>query len=236
MIGALLAGLAAGYGIAIPVGAVSVLIVETGIRSGFRASAAAGAGAASADGIYAVIAAIFGAALAGVLTPWQVPLRVVAVLVLVGLALRGLGSVARDAERGREREREPGAAGASGRVLAGAGAPGHVSPGPEPARGATRSPRRIYAAFLGITLLNPMTITYFAALILGLGGSGTEPAEKIVFVAGAFSASLPWQTLIAAAGAALHRRLAPRLRLAVGIVGNVIVLAFAAVVAAGLTA
>jgi len=79
-----------------------------------------------------------------------------------------------------------------------------------------------------------MTITYFAALILGLGGTGTEPAEKIAFVAGAFSSSLSWQTLIAAVGAALHRRLAPRLRLAVGVAGNVIVLAFAAVIAASL--
>lgn len=213
MIGALLAGFAAGYGIAIPVGAVSVLIVETGIRSGFRAAAAAGAGVASADGIYAAIAAIFGAALAGVLTPWQVPLRAAAVLVLVGLALRGFRSVARDAER------ESGAAGPLG---------------PEQAGGTTRSSRRTYPAFLGLTLLNPMTITYFAALILGLGGTGTEPAEKIAFVAGAFIASLSWQTLIAAAGAALHRRLVPRLRLAVGFVGNVIVLAFAVAIAAGL--
>jgi arginine exporter protein ArgO len=81
-----------------------------------------------------------------------------------------------------------------------------------------------------------MTVTYFAALIVGLGGTGTEPAEKIAFVAAAFSASLSWQTLIAAVGAALHQRLAPRLRLAVGVAGNVIVLAFAAVVATGLAA
>ena len=95
MIAALLAGLAAGYGIAIPVGAVAVLIVETGIRSGGRAAAAAGAGAASADGIYAAVAALFGAALAGVLAPWERPLRAVAVVVLAALALHGFRSVAR---------------------------------------------------------------------------------------------------------------------------------------------
>ena len=225
MIGALLAGLAAGYGIAIPVGAVAVLIVETGIRSGFRAAAAAGAGAASADGIYAAIAAIFGVALAGVLTPWQVPLRAAAIIVLVGLALRGFRSVARDAELARGRERDA-------RRVAG---PGQDGPGLRAPVGPAKRPlRRTYAAFLGITLLNPMTITYFAALILGLGGTGSGAAEKIAFVAGALSASLSWQLLIAAAGAALHRRLAPRLRLAVGVVGNAIVLAFAAVIAAGL--
>ncbi len=101
MIAALLAGLAAGYGIAIPVGAVSVLIVETGLRAGFRTAAAAGAGAASADGIYASIAAVFGAALAGMLMPWQAPLRAAAVVVLAIVALRGFRSVARDAERSR---------------------------------------------------------------------------------------------------------------------------------------
>jgi len=228
MIGALLAGLAAGYGIAIPVGAVAVLIVETGIRSGFRAAAAAGAGAASADGIYAAVAASFGAALAGVLTPWQMPLRAAAVVVLAGLALRGFRSVARDAERAADR----GSAAAAS--AAGGPGPGPAAPFPEAAHRAPRSTRRTYAAFLGLTLLNPMTITYFAALILGLGGTGTEPAEKIAFVAGAFSSSLSWQTLVAAVGAALHRRLAPRLRLAVGVAGNVIVLAFAAVIAASL--
>ncbi len=81
-----------------------------------------------------------------------------------------------------------------------------------------------------------MTVTYFAALILGLGGTGAEPVEKVAFIAAAFGASLSWQTLIAAAGAALHRRLGPRLRLAVGVIGNTIVLAFAAVIAAGLVA
>ncbi len=101
MIAAFVAGLAAGYGIAIPVGAVAVLIVETGIRFGGRTAAAAGAGAASADGIYAAVAALFGAALAGVLTPWERPLRAAAVVVLAALSLHGLRSVARDTARRR---------------------------------------------------------------------------------------------------------------------------------------
>lgn len=221
MIGAFLAGLAAGYGIAIPVGAVAVLIVETGLRYGFRAAAAAGAGTASADGVYAAVAAIFGAALAAALTPWLTPLRAAAVVVLVALAVRGLRSVARDAERASRGSTE------AARSAGGATGPDFAGSGP-------RSPRRTYAAFLGLTLLNPMTITYFAALIVGLDGTGTAPVEKLAFVVGAFGASLSWQTLIAAVGSALHRRLGPGLRLAVGITGNLIVLAFAAVIAAGL--
>ena len=235
MIGALLAGLAAGYGIAIPVGAVSVLIIEMGLRSGFRIAAAAGAGAASADGIYATIAAVFGAALAGVLMPWQVPLRAAAVVVLAMVALRGFRSVARDAGRSRLVASRPGEARPDGMPEAEPAPAGAGRADVRTGNSAMRSARRTYAAFLGLTLLNPMTVAYFAALILGLGGTGTEPVEKLAFVVGAFGASLSWQTLIAAAGAALHRRLGLRLRLVVGVTGNAIVLAFAAVIAAGLT-
>jgi arginine exporter protein ArgO len=251
MIGALLAGLAAGYGIAIPVGAVSVLIVETGLRSGFRSAAAAGAGTATADAVYATIAAVFGTALAAALIPWQAPLRAAAVVVLVGLALRGFRSVARDAERARDGGSGSAPSSGPGSAPSPRGLPGPASAlpaaGPPPAGPPPagpigpgsgglqpRSARRTYAAFLGLTLLNPMTITYFAALIVGLGGTGTAPIEKLAFVVAAFGASLSWQTLIAAAGAALHRRLGPRLRLSVGVTGNAIVLAFAVVIAAGL--
>ena len=223
MIAALIAGLAAGYGIAIPVGAVAVLIVETGLRSGGRAAAAAGAGAASADGIYAAVAALFGAALAGVLTPWERPLRVAAVAVLAALALHGFRSVARATT---------GAA-----AWSGPSGPRDLAPsGPGPSTGAGRSIRRTYAGFLGITLLNPLTITYFAALILGLGRTGTDAAQKAAFVAGAFLASLSWQMLLAGGSATLRRRLSPRVRLAVGIAGNAMVLAFAVVIAIGLAA
>ena len=52
MIAALVAGVVAGYGIAIPVGAIAILIVETGLRRGFRLAAAAG--------IYATVAVVFG--------------------------------------------------------------------------------------------------------------------------------------------------------------------------------
>jgi threonine/homoserine/homoserine lactone efflux protein len=49
-------GMIAGYGIAIPVGAIAVLIVQVGIRCGFRCAASAGAGAATADLLYALLA------------------------------------------------------------------------------------------------------------------------------------------------------------------------------------
>ena len=216
MITAFLAGAAAGLGIAIPVGAIAILIVETGLRRGFRLAAAAGAGAATVDGLYALVAAAFGAALAAILAPWETPLRVLAVVVLVAIALRGLLGIQ-----------------ALSRPVAADGAP--IRADVEAAeRGG--SAVRTYGVFVAITLLNPVTVTYFAALILGLGSTGAGPAEKAAFVLGAFLASLAWQTLLAAVGAFLHRRLSPGLRAGVVLLGNAIILAFAIAIGAGLVA
>jgi arginine exporter protein ArgO len=211
VIPAFVAGVVAGYGIAIPVGAIAILIIETGLRRGFRLAAAAGAGAAVVDGFYAAVAAAFGTALAAVIAPLATPLRVLAVAVLVAIAARGLwglrapGGIATDAGR-------PPPAGVEDAERAG-------------------SVGRTFAVFLGLTLLNPITVTYFAALILGLTATGVDLGEKAAFVAGAFLASLSWQTLLAAVGAFLHRRLPPGARTAVIVLGNAIILAFAAGIA-----
>jgi arginine exporter protein ArgO len=200
VIGAFAAGALAGYGIAIPVGAIAVLIIETGLRRGFRVASAAGAGAATADGAYAGLAMLSGVALAALLAPWSAALRVAAVAVLVAIALRGLLELRRGASR--------------------------PSGPPEADRGGGRLVAT-YLIFLGLTLLNPMTVAYFAALILGLPELTEGPAERVAFVAGAFLASLSWQLLLAAFGALLHGRADERLRRATSLVGHLLVLGFA---------
>jgi threonine/homoserine/homoserine lactone efflux protein len=201
---ALLSGAAAGYGIAIPVGAIGILIVENGVRRGLRVGFAAGAGAATVDGVYAVIAALFGVAIAGAVGSVAAPLRVISVVVLMAVAARGLA-----------------AAGGSRPVVAG-----------DPT--AVPSASRTYLQFVGLTLLNPMTVTYFVALILGLPEIGATAGDKLAFAAGAFAASLSWQSALAAFGSILHHRLPARLQVAVSIAGNLVILAFAAVIARGL--
>jgi threonine/homoserine/homoserine lactone efflux protein len=201
---AFLAGAAAGYAIAIPVGAIAILIVEAGLRRGFRVAAAAGAGAASADGLYATLAAAGGVAIAGLLDPVERPLKIVAVGVLAGIALRGLAVSFRS--RG-------------------------------PLRSGSDFPvgtRGTYARFLGLTLLNPATVIYFAALIVGLPDLGREPAARAAFVAGAFLSSLSWQTTLAAIGSVAHHRLPPGFQVAFSVLGNLMILGFAAILAGSL--
>jgi arginine exporter protein ArgO len=102
-------------------------------------------------------------------------------------------------------------------------------------RGSTGDgPFATYAGFLALTLVNPLTVTYFAALILGLGddtlGSG---ADRALFVIGAFVASAAWQLVLAGAGALLHHRLPERALLATALFGNVLIAALAVRLALG---
>ena len=87
---AFLFGMAAAYAIAIPVGPIAVLILRTGVRRGLRAAAAAGAGAATADLLFATIAMLFGAAASGFLAPILPAARIVAAVALAVIAVRGL--------------------------------------------------------------------------------------------------------------------------------------------------
>jgi len=83
---ALLSGIVAGYGIAIPVGPITLLIVDTAMRRGFRPAFPAALGAASADLLYAGAAAVAGLALAARLAPSARPLRMIGAATLAGIA------------------------------------------------------------------------------------------------------------------------------------------------------
>ncbi len=210
---ALWAGILAGYAIAIPVGPIAVLIFDTGLRRGWRAAAAAGAGAASADGLYATLAGIVGAAVAGLLTPVVVPARLLGAAFLAFIAARGLAAATRPPQQPTS---------ASGLPAADASQTAAVGTTPPAAGDALRT----YLLFLGLTIVNPMTFLYFGALMLGLPpAAGSE--GRLLFAAGAFGASLSWQLLLASAGSLLHGRLPPRARAATRIVGALIILSFA---------
>lgn len=93
---------------------------------------------------------------------------------------------------------------------------------------------RTYGRFVGLTVVNPTTVVYFAAIVIGLGVAGNLSAgEGALFVTGAFLASLSWQTVIAAVGAFAGHRLSIRARRLVSVLGNVVILVFAIVILAG---
>ncbi|MEU5635553.1 LysE family transporter [Streptomyces rishiriensis] len=181
MTAALVAGLIAGYGIAVPVGAVATYLISLTARTSLRTGVCAALGIATADGLYALVATAGGAAVAAVLRPVLTPLRWASALVLLALAARGAVTALRQYRAHRLSTR---------------------SAPPPP------SPARAFLSLLGITLLNPTTVVYFAALVLGNGADdAVRPLDQGVFVLAAFVASASWQVLLAGGGALLGRAL-----------------------------
>lgn len=205
MLEAAVAGGVAGYAIAIPVGAIAVLIIQTGLAAGFRTGAAAAAGAATADGIYALLAAIAGLAVTTLIGGFLLPLRIVGGGVLIAIGLRGFLYL---------RSARESVAPAAGR------------------RQIHRGPGRTYLALLALTLLNPATVIYFTALTVGLPFLGGV-AERMVFAVAAFAASLSWQLLLAAFGAALNRGFGDRVRRPTVLIGNAVVTAMGVLIVLG---
>ena len=192
----LVSGVLAGLAVAMPLGPIGTLVFERGARLGFRHGAAAGMGVATADGLYALLAAVAGGAIAAALEGVQDALRFVAGVALLAIVAYGLIAFFRS---GTE----------------------NATPREVPAG-------RTYAVFLGLTAINPLTVSIFAALIAGLPDVATAGAgAKAAFVAGAFAASAAWQTSLAGAGAFAGARLPEHARAWTTLGGYAIVLALA---------
>ena len=190
-------GVIAGLGIAVPVGAIAVLIVNVGLRRGFQAGFMAGAGAASVDFIYAGVAALTGEVLALALSPYADVLRLISALLLFSIGGFGLWRVRKISTTSGAKQ-----------IL-------------------VHGKLRVYAQFLGLTLINPLTIVYFSALILSREVSYVVTfGERVAFVVGVGLASLSWQTLLAALGATARRNVSPRFQLLASLLGNMVVIGF----------
>ncbi|NOR90270.1 MAG: LysE family transporter, partial [Anaerolineales bacterium] len=134
---AFIEGVLAGYGIAIPVGAIAVLILDVSLRRGFWVGFMAGAGAAFADFLYAALAVVAGGALIFIISPYTVQVKVISGGVLLAVGLYGLTRSLRSSET------------------------------PEVDGAGSNGSGKVFVQFLGLTLINPLTIVYFSALILG---------------------------------------------------------------------
>jgi arginine exporter protein ArgO len=176
---ALFAGPLAGYGIALPLGAVGAYLVALTARTSLRTGVFAALGIATADGLYALIAVWGGAGLAAALRPVTLPLRRGSAVVLIALALWGATTAIRRYRTSRDG------------MPSGKAAPGAA---------------RAYLGLWAMTMMYPLTIVYFVALVLGRPGAATSArADQAVFVLAVFVASASWQLTLAGSGSVLGR-------------------------------
>lgn len=165
-----------GLAVAAPVGAMGVLCIQRTLSRGWRTGIATGAGIATADGIYAALAAFGVSALSTLLVAWQTPLRLIGGVALVVLGARAALATARPCDA----EEQPAA-------LNGVSA------------------ARLYVSAIGLTLTNPMTIMAFGAIFAGAGlAVQPGPASAAIATLGVATGSLGWWTLLVS-GVALAR-------------------------------
>lgn len=187
----------AGFGIAIPFGPISVLIIDTSIRNGLLHGLAAGMGAASVDFIFAAISAIAGTAVASAITPYSSIVRMLSALFLIALGLWGLGKIVRPTQSGKTRPQSP------------------------------SNLFKTYTTIFALTSLNPITVAYFSALILRKNpDEALYAGELLLFILGAGIASLSWQSFLAVAGYSLEKKFSANFQNVVTVIGNVVILGF----------
>ncbi|MFJ7203205.1 LysE family transporter [Streptomyces sp. NPDC098789] len=194
-----LAGAAAGLGVAMPMGAMSVLLLQEAMRSR-RAAVAGAAGIAVVDFAYAALATAVGPWVAASLAPVEAWVRLLSAAILLTIAAHGL----------RRHHRSPAPPGPAG---TGAPAPGAAAtPVATATATATTTARRAFTRYVGLTAVNPTTALYFAALTTAQGARiGTGPAGA-AFVGGVLLASLLWQQLLAAVGSFAGSRISDAAR------------------------
>ena len=156
-----------GIAVAAPVGAMGVLCIQRTLSAGWRFGMATGLGIATADGIYAAVAAFGVSALAATLVAWQTPLRVVGGIALVALGIRAALQPAAECD-------------------------GETAVSLD-----SRAAARLYTSAVGLTLTNPLTIMAFGAIFATVGlGAQPTPGSALVATAGVATGSLSWWTVL----------------------------------------
>ncbi|MFF9009451.1 hypothetical protein ACF087_26940 [Streptomyces goshikiensis] len=180
-----LSGAAAGLGVAMPMGAMSVLLLQEAIRER-RAAVAAAAGVAAVDLGYAALATALGPWVAAHVTPAEAWIRLAASAILLTIATRGLLPT---------RPAPP---------------PTPANAGPDAGAGAGTG--RVFVRYVGLTAVNPTTALYFAALTTAQGAALRAGAAGATFVTGVALASLLWQQALVVLGALAGSRISPAAR------------------------
>ncbi|MFJ8027555.1 LysE family transporter [Streptomyces sp. NPDC096311] len=191
-------GVGAGLGVALPLGAIGLLLVQHSMRD-WRSGAAAACAIALVDLAYAAVAVTVGSTVQGLLTATaQTWVRLASAAILMVIAIRGLLALRHAA----------------------------FTPVSAPAAAAPDL-RRSFVRFAALTAINPLTALYFTALAAARPHTPGAAAGQGAFLGGVFTGSLLWQLILVALGALVGARLSHRARMWTHILGHGMIGVFA---------
>ena len=200
-------GLTAGLALAIPVGPMALLLIDTTLRFGLRVGAAGALAMASVDATYAVVVFLAGSAVASILGTYGIWFTLIGAAILLGL---GAQTIYKALSQRRASE------GSSG------------------AQVEATTAGKTFLKFAAATVVNPPTALYFLAITPSLVGlTGSDPvAATFAFASGVFLGSAVWQQALALSGAAIRGITTPRVRTWLSLAGGAMIVALAIVLAA----
>lgn len=197
--GTLARGAMIGFAIAAPVGPVGLLCIRRTFAHGAGTGLASGLGAATADAMYGLLAALGVSAVASLLLEHALALRIVGGFLMALLGAASLRRACRPA--------------------------GVV----EAAKAATPSGLfGAFGTTFALTASSPMTILSFAGLLAALAPPDGSMHSGLVLVAGVFVGSIAWWMLLVGGVAASRRAIPPSALRWIEGVSGIALLAFAA--------
>ncbi|MER5774689.1 LysE family transporter [Streptomyces sp. NPDC002039] len=200
-------GAVAGLGVAMPMGAMSVLLLQEAMRHRGAAVAAA-VGIATVDLGYATLATMLGPWVASHVAPVEAWVRLASALILLVIAARGLCS----ATTAPAQSAAPTTPAAPAPPAVGAGSP---------------RPGGVFGRYVALTAVNPTTALYFAALTTAQGAGLRSGPTGAAFLAGVALASLLWQQFLVVLGSFAGARVSPAVRVWTFRLGHGLVAAYA---------
>ena len=196
-----LKGFLMGLAIAVPVGPIALLCIRRTLTQGRWVGLVTGLGAATADGLYGVIAAFGLSALSELLVQNTGYLRIFGGLFLLYLGLSTFFA-------------KPVAVGDALHTEAPtADAPTADVSITEPTGTASMGKPNLLSAYLStlaLTLTNPATILSFVAIFAGLGITQANPLRSVTLVFGVFTGSTGWWLVLVSGMIYLRNRLTPK--------------------------
>jgi threonine/homoserine/homoserine lactone efflux protein len=195
-------GFFAGLALAIPVGPMAIMLINTTLERGWRSGAAGASAMATVDFLYALAVFLLGHVVAVFFATWGQALSLAGAAILLFL---GLSTLIRNVKlmRGDEKQIEGAKFG--------------------------RTPLGTFVIFAGATIVNPPTALYFLGIAPTVAQFETSSALSgaLTFAIGVFVGSVIWQQTIALTANFLRRFAQNRVRIISGLIGGALIVALA---------
>ena len=199
-------GVTAGLALAIPVGPMALLLIDTTVRQGLRVGAAGALAMATVDGGYAITVFLAGSAISVLLGSFGLWLSLLGALILLILGVQTIYRAAAAGKAFKQAEAEKQESASAGKT---------------------------FLKFAGATIVNPPTALYFLAITPSLAGLSSENpvASTAAFATGVFLGSAVWQQSLALAGLAIRSVTTPKVRTWLSLLGGTMIIGLAIILA-----